>query len=249
MKLSTAWLVLPLGLGGLAATSISGASAANLVLNGNFNSPGAPAALVSGDSSYITDWYNTDSYTLYIPYGTRGDATIDGLYGLAGPGYGVVNGLVGPPDDSGYLAIDGDIDFRNSGVYQTISGLVTGKTYTLSFWYAGAQEYSFSDATTQYFQVTLGDETWDSPVQDVAAQGFSPWTEFTTKFTYDGSGDVLTFLAIGAPSGEPPWPLLADVSLSSGVPEPSTWAMIVAGFAGLGLVARTRSRKAVAAVA
>jgi hypothetical protein len=36
---------------------------------------------------------------------------------------------------------------------------------------------------------------------------------------------------------------------TTGVPEPSTWALIVAGFAGIGLVARARSKKIVAAAA
>jgi hypothetical protein len=34
-----------------------------------------------------------------------------------------------------------------------------------------------------------------------------------------------------------------SVDLLKAVPEPSTWAMMLAGFAGLGWLARTRGRK------
>ena len=48
--------------------------------------------------------------------------------------------------------------------------------------------------------------------------------------------------------GEPALTMLAYVSLTGGgtaAPEPSTWVMIVAGFAGIGLMVRAR-RKVVA---
>ena len=58
-------------------------------------------------------------------------------------------------------------------------------------------------------------------------------------------GDVLSFLANGGPGSAPLYALLDGVSLTSatgGTPEPSTWVMIVAGFAGLDLAARSRRK-------
>ena len=43
-------------------------------------------------------------------------------------------------------------------------------------------------------------------------------------------------------SGAPPFALIDSVALN-GVPEPSTWAMMLLGFAGLGLAAYLRSAK------
>ena len=83
-------------------------------------------------------------------------------------------------------------------------------------------------------------------------------------FTYEGLGpnpNLLTFVdngmggcdsnflncAINNPgaSGGPPFSLLDSVSLSSSVPEASTWTMMLAGFAGLGFAGfRSRRRSA-----
>jgi len=58
---------------------------------------------------------------------------------------------------------------------------------------------------------------------------------------------VLSFLAAGTPANNlPPFALLADVSLTS-VLEPSTWALMLAGFGGLGLAAHLRGWRAAAA--
>jgi hypothetical protein len=39
------------------------------------------------------------------------------------------------------------------------------------------------------------------------------------------------------------------LTVPGGIPEPSTWAMLLAGFAGLGLAAFARARKTVAKAA
>lgn len=246
MKISTT-VAASLALAGLWA---GGASAGNLVANGDFSSPGAATAiLMSTGSTFVTDWTNQDVYSAYIPAGQTPDQNwCCSLLGSAGPGYGVANGMVGPPGGAASVVIDGTDGFGPTGGYgyieQTISGLVAGETYTLSFEQAGSQEYSVTGDQTEYFLASLGDQSWSSTTMTVPSQGFAPWNAFSTSFTWDGVGDVLEIAAVG--SGEPAFAMLADVSLTSSVPEPSTWAMIVAGFAGLGLLARAR-RNVVAA--
>ena len=67
------------------------------------------------------------------------------------------------------------------------------------------------------------------------------------KFTANSTSELLSFLAVGTPSGNvPPFALLDGVSLTA-VPEPSTWAMMFVGFAGLGYAAFRRRRPAPAA--
>ena len=251
MKLSGTLLASPLALAVLTTASIGGASAANLVQNGDFNSPGAANAQLLGlGSTFITDWTNQDVYTGYIPAGQTADQTwCCSLTGSAGPGYGVANGLVGPPSGNASVVIDGTSGFGPTGGYgyieQSLGGLVSGHTYTLTFWQAGSQEYTITGDQTEYFQVNLGDQSWNSQSMFVPSQGFSPWEKESTTFTWDGVSSTLQFMAIG--SGEPAFPILADVSLTGSVPEPSTWAMIIAGFAGMGFLARTRRK--VAAIA
>jgi hypothetical protein len=234
----------------LTAALVGGASATELLQNGDFGSPGAASAvLLSQGSTFVTGWTNQDTYTGYIPKGQTADQPWSGLIGSAGPAYGVDNGLVGPPSGNAQLVIDGTEGFSPTGgfgyVEQTISGLVSGQSYTLSFWQAGSQEYTESGDQTEYFQVSLGDQSWSSPTMNVPSQGFAPWAEYSTSFTWDGVGNVLQIAAVG--SGEPSFALLADVSLTGtagGVPEASTWAMIGAGFAGIGLLARARHKVA-----
>lgn len=237
----------------LSAALVGGASAANLVQNGDFNSPGAATAiLLSTGSTFITGWTNQDQYTGYIPAGQTPDQTWQCcLTGSAGPGYGVNNGMVGPPSGNASVVIDGTLGFGPGGGYgyieQTIGGLVSGQTYTLSFWQAGSEEYTRGGGQSENFVATLGDQSFSSPIMDVTAQGFVPWNKFSTTFTWDGVSSVLQIAAIG--SGDPAFPLLADVSLTGGgpaAPEASTWAMIVAGFAGMGFLARGRRKAAVA---
>jgi hypothetical protein len=236
----------------LTAASVGAASAANLVQNGDFNSPGAESAvLLQQGNTFVTDWTNHDQYTGYIPKGQTADQSWSGLTGSAGPGYGVANGLVGPPSGNAQMVIDGTEGFGPTGgfgyIEQSVAGLVSGDTYTLSYWFAGSQEFGAGGATTQSFVVHLGDQTFTSPTLDVAPNGFAPWQEVSATFTWDGVGNALQFMSVG--SGEPAFTLLADVSLTGGggpaTPEASTWVMIIAGFAGMGFLARTR-RKAVA---
>jgi hypothetical protein len=72
---------------------------------------------------------------------------------------------------------------------------------------------------------------------------FSGWTLETFGFTAAATSEVLSFLAVGSPANSlPPFALVDGVSLTS-VPEPSTWAMMLAGFGGLGFAAFRRRRR------
>jgi hypothetical protein len=240
-------------LAGLTVAFGGGASAANLVQNGDFNLPGAASAQwLQQGSTFITGWTNHDDYTGYIPQGQTPDQNwCCTLTGSAGPGYGVANGMVGPPSGNASLVIDGTNGFGPGGqgygyIEQIISGLVSGSTYTLSFWQAASEEFGRGGGQSENFVASLGDQSFTSTIMNVSDQGFVPWNEFSTTFTWDGVSNALQIAGVG--SGDPAFPLLADVSLTGsvgGVPEPSTWAMIVAGFAGISVLARAR-RKAIA---
>jgi hypothetical protein len=81
----------------------------------------------------------------------------------------------------------------------------------------------------------------------------------TMTFVATGTTQSLSFTDIGTcvtnptacgPTvpGGPPFSLLDSVSLTTGVPEPSTWAMMILGFVGLGY-ASLRSRRTPVSIA
>jgi hypothetical protein len=74
-----------------------------------------------------------------------------------------------------------------------------------------------------------------------------PTAAVTTTETYTGpSGNEPFQLVYGECCGAP-GSLVVDLPLTSSVPEPSTWAMMLLGFAGLGFVGYRRTKKVAAA--
>jgi hypothetical protein len=70
--------------------------------------------------------------------------------------------------------------------------------------------------------VTFGSVTKPSDAMASGTQpnDFWPWNLQTMDFVASASTEMLQFMAVGSPSGEPPVVLLAGVSLSP-VPEPA----------------------------
>lgn len=229
-------------LGVQALVSVDAALASQYVTNGGFElSSYTSSQVFFGANTPATDWTSGGSWVIFCTAAnTRCDDSA--LYGYLAPPVPL------SPQGGNFMAFDGDPSF-SAPFTQTISGLTVGASYTLSFYMAGAQECCANSPTTESMTVTLGSETYTTPTINTPADGFSPWMLYSTTFTYSGGGDVLTFLAAGAPSGEPPYALLDGVSLTSGgVPELSTWAMIIVGFAGVCFAARVR-RRAIAVAA
>jgi hypothetical protein len=167
------------------------------------------------------------------------------------------------PEENYFYGVDST--FHPSALTQEISGLIVGHTYTLSFDYAAAQQFKFDGNTVDEWVVTLGSQVIATTHINLPSHGFSGWDTKSVTFTYEGDGEnpgLLSFVNLGkggcnsdfrncapvdpAASGGPPFSLLDSVSLSSGVPEPSTWAMMFIGFAGLAYAGlRNRKRSAI----
>jgi hypothetical protein len=77
--------------------------------------------------------------------------------------------------------------------------------------------------------------------------GFPGWSTYSTTFVAGATTETLSFLAAGSKE-VPPFALVSDVSVT-GVPERSTWAMMLAGFGGLGYAGFRSSRRKAAATA
>jgi hypothetical protein len=241
-------LALMLGVTGFAGS----AEAANLVQNGNFETVNAPNG--SGQLNFspnfmmattVANWTSATagsipSYNLlFLPSdGTafvQPDPGVLSLYAPAGP-----DNLPG----GGGNFIASDPDYRSGALSQVINGLTVGKSYTLTFDYAGAQQVGFDGATTEGWQVSLGSETYNTATLNNANHGFTGWFSATMNFTATSTSEVLSFLATGGPSGtQPPFSLLDNVALNLNVPEPMTLSVFGIGLVGAAAWKRRKASK------
>jgi len=230
-----------------------GAHAGNLVTNGSFEQlTGGIGQIGYNGSSLLTGWTNGHDSSGDLGYNfvyssgsadTTGANGVSGNVKLWGPNDGSNNGLPATsPDGGNYIAADGA--YQTAPISQTITGLTVNQKYAVSFYYAGAQQYGFNGVTTESWGVTLGNQTISTATLTDPSNGFTGWQYTTLTFTATSSSEVLSFLAAGTPSGEPPFSLLDGVTVTT--PEPTSAAMLLTGLIAIGFIARRRQLSRVA---
>jgi PEP-CTERM motif len=157
------------------------------------------------------------------------------------------------PDGGNYFLGDGDASF-SSALSQTVTGLVSGHSYQVSFYQAAGEENCLADDgppgcpppggnITGQWKVTFGATTLNSALMttpvNTANPGsiLTPWNLQKLVFQATSASQVISFLAAGTPSGAPPLVFLDGISIAE-VPEPGTVALI-----GLGLLMVTVGRR------
>lgn len=225
---------------GIVSLGLTQAAHANLVVNGGFEATTAgpnpnPFTPGSGQLSYditATGWTTPTPSAITAPYSydflfASGAADTTGAYGqygtltLYGPGNGVANGLpASSPTGGNYIGLDSDVAY-DAPIQQTIGGLTVGQRYTLSFWWAGAQQTTFGGPTTDTITATLGGVAQSAGPISVADKGFSGWSLVSFSYTATSTSEVLSFLATGTPltPNEPPFVLLDGVDLELATPD------------------------------
>ncbi len=147
------------------------------------------------------------------------------------------------PDGGNFVEMDGDPSY-SSAIYQTLSGLSVGTNYAVSFDEAAGQQDGYKGATTEEWQVSLGSQVQYSAQYSLPQGGIGPWQQQTLVFTATSTSEVLSFLAKGTPSGQPPISFLDGVSVTA-VPEPASVVTLLGGVMGLiTLRLRRRSKSA-----
>ena len=236
--------------GGLALSLAGIGAKATSFTNGSFESTtgGAPGQ-VSGQLGYqgfnATGW-STSGYNFLFTPGSADTTGSNGQYGnlqLYGLNNGGLNALTNSPDGGNFIGADGA--FNVGPITQTVTGLVAGQQYQVAFYYAGAQQTTFTGNTTESWVVNLGTNgatAQTTPILSDTSEGFTGWNHEVFTFTADGSSDALSFLAAGTPNGEPPFSLLDGVTFTA-VPEPASMFLMGTGLAALGLIRRRRAAR------
>ncbi|MBX3616635.1 PEP-CTERM sorting domain-containing protein [Nitrosomonas sp.] len=185
-----------------------------------FAAPASAAVTIFSD--------NFDSYsplTLnWTPPVASGWTVSSGTVDLIGTGF---NDIL--PGNGNYIDLDGSTS--NSGVFANSVNLISGVTYTLSFDLAGSQRGS-----TETVDINFGTAS-----TSVTLGGSAPLTAYDLSFTPSASGVYgFSFENLG---GDNVGLLLDNVSVSA-VPEPETYAMLLAGLGMLGFMLRSRKTNA-----
>jgi choice-of-anchor C domain-containing protein len=201
---------------------VAGSAGAATIANGGFAGPGAP------DGSFQTVGVSTG----VIPGWTVSSGNVDWITGY-------------------WQSSDGDgfsVDLNGNvpgAISQTIDTVI-GQTYTLTFDMSGNPDNG-SDLRL-ILADTGGAPTTFAYNLDVSSNNRSNmnWTPQSLNFTATDVSTVITFASgnsnccFGA--------AIDNVAIADAVPEPSSWALMLTGFLGMGTVLR-RSRQPVAAAA
>jgi len=204
-----------------AAFALAGsAQAANLIVNGNFDSPDVGGG--SGTFNSIPGWVSNTGDTIEI-----GNS---GVYGLGCVTAGCHN-----------LEVNAN---TFGDVSQTVSGLTAGNSYFLSLIYGGRGGGGF-----QQLWVSFGGQTIGIFGSDGSASAWTYYATFEVAATSASEVlDFYSANVGGNPSygNEVTGVSLTSSAPVSSAPEPATWAMMLIGLGGIGGAVRSR-RKAVTA--
>jgi len=211
-------------------------------------------ALASGAQATLVLSDDFDGETTSLNYTGFANWTVtDGTVDLVDHGTFSINCFGGAGK-----CVDLDGSTSNAGIMTTSAyAFSAGDTVTLSFQARGNDRggaldslfagFNFTGATDGLSFSGGGFGVGGGPFVGVTTFSFSdtllsedPYALYTVGFTAATSGSLFAF--INTTGGDNVGPILDNVTLdiSGAIPEPSTWAMMLLGFGGLGAVLRRR---------
>lgn len=199
---------------GLAAIAFQ-ANATNLVTNGSFEQ------VANGGTQGAGSWSVYSS----IP-GWTGQPNIEVRDSIAGVAQ----------DGSNFVELDTDyIKNTNSSMFQNIAGTGAVK---LSFWYSARPNTA---AGTNLLSFALGNSTGSVLNNTGNNTGSHSWQQYVGYFNLDADG--LTTLSFSAGGKQDSYGGSLDNVVVTAVPEPETYALMLAGLGLVGAIARRRNQR------
>jgi hypothetical protein len=125
---------------------------------------------------------------------------------------------------------------------QTLESLTIGKTYTVTFEEAITNRSATFYNGTMDWLVSIGGATLSSQAIGIPGPSESTlWTTVTASFVADAASETLKFLAQTSVATAPEPVLLLDgVAVTAAVPEPSSYALLLAGVGVMFFVVKRR---------
>jgi hypothetical protein len=212
-----------------ASAASVGASAAPLLVDGNFDSPlyNAPAPAAGGDTFYV-------NYGPANPDPNYGGTKFDDSWVIVSGNVDLVTQVGGwPAQTSPYYV---DLTGNTAGKIQQTFNTTNGQSYAVSFWISNNAGASPHPAQAE---VDINGNLLATVKHDGATATDLGWTQYTYDFKATGPSTILSFAELdNCCNGG----VLLDTVAVTPIPEPATWAMMVLGFAGVGFMAYRRKR-------
>jgi hypothetical protein len=214
----------------------------------NFNGNTVPGWIVPGNTNTSQAGNANNSYAMVFNssnaktgvntvFGTNNLALWDSTNNAGAGG----SAITASPNGGDFIGIDGNFGNRNTAIQQSLTGLVVGGKYDISFYAGFGQQKGFDGDTRQRWDVSLGSETWSTPTLLVPNHTFTGWQSYSHTFTATSTSALLKFAAWGN-LPIPPFALLDGISVTevAAVPEPASIAIMGLCITGLGVVRRIR---------
>jgi hypothetical protein len=139
-------------------------------------------------------------------------------------------------DGSNFIELDST---GNTTIGQSFATLAAGASYALSFWYAPRAGVA---ASSNGIEVLWNGQQLGSTITADGGSA-SGWTQYSFNVTALTGANTLSFRSVGA--NDSLGGALDNVSLTAAapVPEPSSYALLLAGLGAVGMIARRRSAR------
>lgn len=161
-------------------------------------------------------WFNIGHSDGVITYAAFGTPAYEGLNFYDLGGYGDATGPIG------------------DGIAQSLA-TIAGATYTLSFGLSAENQ-----SGTETLTVAAGSASTDYVLTPDGSGTFQrPFTTQTFNFVATGALTTLSFITTAGTTGAND-PMIDGVSVTAAVPEPQTYALMLAGLGVLGFIAKRR---------
>ncbi len=257
------WLA-TLGIVTIAAACVAAPARASLIQNGNFSQTTATTTYngvtvgTETTNANLPGWQFTgcNSSNCGFSFLATGNLATNGWYDAQDGHESFAGASPGTIPGSGN-AFMSDANYSTQAIYQAVSGLNVGDTYTLAFSQAAFEQQGYAGGFTSNWAVGLGNGTFSttnytvqqSGTMTVPSGGATGWTQQTMTFVANAATETLFFFATASSGANPPFLLLDGVSLNdtttapaAAVPEPATLALTAIGL--LGTIAVRRRRRA-----